>query len=100
MVFGDSRHGGNFLNVSYGGVVVVDIAGLFGELRIADGNAEVRKRREILVNDFGFDTALGGFFKCLLIFGNCAFVVGVCAEVFGGVEELLDFFRAAHHKGR
>ena len=100
MVLGDGGSWGDFLNVGNRGVVVIDIAGLFGELRVTDSNLEVRKRGEVFVNDFGFYAALGGFFKCFVVFGNRAFVVRLPIKVFGGIEELLHFFGAAHHEGR
>ena len=99
-MLGDGGGWCDFLNVGYRGVVVVDIAGLFGELRVADGNLEVGERGEVFVDDFGFDAALGGFFKCFVVFGNRAFIVRLPIKVFGGIEELLHFLRAAHHEGR
>ena len=100
MVLGDSGSWGDFLNVGNRRVIVIDIARLFGELRVADSNLEVRKRREVFVNDFSFYPALGGFFKGFVVFGNRAFIVRLAIKVFGGIEELLHFFGAAHHEGR
>ena len=100
MVLGDGGGWCDVLNVGNRRVIVIDIAGLLGELRITDSNLEVRQRGEVFVNDFGFDTTLGGFFKCFIVFGNRAFIVRLPIKVFGGIEELLHFFRAAHHEGR